>query len=346
MQLSVKKLQTILLPEVLTGIMNRSTKQLELLSPFKITRPVETLRYLYSDTIRTLDSFHTSNHMVIPLSKKHQSSMLESFEARHGMIIETLAEARQSLGQQASDFDLVIEEILWRQTSISTLLQQGLSLISTKQYYSSCVQENFNLLSLIEDVITEATILAEHHYNWSPEVIISTTPEKNTVSDNVNDNVNSSVTCTCIPSMHRFVLLEVLKNSLCATISRHHEIHHNYNHNDTQYEKSSPVYVCVSCDGDGITLVVSDKGVGLAPMAMDRVFKFLRALVEAQTSYQPAPRPMQGLGVGLSLAKEYATHFGGRFAMSSGGLGCGATVEYTIPKDIDIEEDLERIRII
>ena len=47
---------------------------------------------------------------------------------------------------------------------------------------------------------------------------------------------------------------------------------------------------------------------------------------------------MQGLGVGLSLSNLYATHFGGSFRIKSEGEGLGVTVEFTIPRNIDVLE--------
>jgi hypothetical protein len=61
-------------------------------------------------------------------------------------------------------------------------------------------------------------------------------------------------------------------------------------------------------------------------------------LVKSQTSYQPAPAPLRGLGAGLCLSNIFATHFGGSLAIESGGIGKGTTVTLFIPRSTDILE--------
>ena len=60
--------------------------------------------------------------------------------------------------------------------------------------------------------------------------------------------------------------------------------------------------------------------------------------MNSQTSYQPAPAPLRGLGVGLSLSHIYATHFGGDLIVTSDGVGLGSTVTLRMPRDNDILE--------
>mmetsp|Transcript_40888 Transcript_40888/g.41761 ORF Transcript_40888/g.41761 Transcript_40888/m.41761 type:complete len:345 (-) Transcript_40888:42-1076(-) len=336
-RLSLKKLTNLPLINILQGINSRSSGQLEMLRMVTKTRPVDILLHLYRDT----DSFSTSvlsalnSESKIKYTEKYLASRFDTLEARHSMVIETLADVRRSIGNQESSLDKRINDFLWRHTGISLLLQQGLHKLSNKSYYPNCVGTDVNINSLLEDVKSEATILAEHHFNWCPEIVIVSTPIEN-------------ITLTCIPSIYRFVLLELLKNGLYSTITHSESLSVTAAAAGGGSSAFTPyVKIHIMEMPEKVVVDIIDNGIGLSSNQTDSLFQFQSQhsivpsdLVDVQTSYQPASRPMQGLGVGLSLSREYATHFGGALALSSDGIGHGATATLTIPKDINILEVL------
>jgi signal transduction histidine kinase/BarA-like signal transduction histidine kinase len=77
-------------------------------------------------------------------------------------------------------------------------------------------------------------------------------------------------------------------------------------------------------EGDTLTFAVRDSGIGLARESLASIFDLF-----AQTPVVgEAPT---GLGIGLSLARQFAEMHGGALNASSDGLGCGSEFVLTLP---------------
>ncbi len=88
-------------------------------------------------------------------------------------------------------------------------------------------------------------------------------------------------------------------------------------------------------DGDGVHLVVSDTGIGLAPDQLERIFD---RFAQVDTS---ATRRHEGTGIGLSLCKELVELHGGRIWAESPGPGLGTRMHVVLPPgapDAEAEE--------
>jgi signal transduction histidine kinase/ActR/RegA family two-component response regulator len=77
-------------------------------------------------------------------------------------------------------------------------------------------------------------------------------------------------------------------------------------------------------DGDTVTFSVRDNGIGLEPASLTRIFDLF-----AQTPV-PGEAPT-GLGIGLSLARQFAEMHGGTLHAVSDGLGRGSEFVLTLP---------------
>jgi PAS domain S-box-containing protein len=73
-----------------------------------------------------------------------------------------------------------------------------------------------------------------------------------------------------------------------------------------------------------VSVSVTDTGIGLAPEQMERVFELF-------TQVERAGRPREGLGIGLSLARQLVELHGGRLFATSGGEGQGSTFAVELP---------------
>ena len=163
-----------------------------------------------------------------------------------------------------------INLILRRQTGISILLQHTVALSSkTFSRPTGCV-ENHDVKKLCEDVKLEATTLAEHHFNWSPEIHIQC--KQQGVSG------QPSVTVWMVPSLGRFVLMEVFKNALYATAKKFHD--------DRGLEIGSmidpdivadapPVHVEINSSDKEVLVRITDQGVGMTKVQVADSKKFL-----------------------------------------------------------------------
>lgn len=81
----------------------------------------------------------------------------------------------------------------------------------------------------------------------------------------------------------------------------------------------------VSIDGNEAITSVTDNGVGIAPVALARVFDMFSQVGETRDMAQG------GLGIGLFLAKRLVDLHGGRLSAYSAGLGAGSTFTVRVP---------------
>ena len=92
--------------------------------------------------------------------------------------------------------------------------------------------------------------------------------------------------------------------------------------NAIKYGRGKPVEVRCSTEGDNAVITVTDRGIGIAPEDLSRVFgRFERAVSE---------RNYAGLGLGLWIAKEIAEAHGGRVEVTS-AVGEGAVFRLVVP---------------
>jgi GAF domain-containing protein len=88
------------------------------------------------------------------------------------------------------------------------------------------------------------------------------------------------------------------------------------------------VGVAVTAAEDGITIAVSDTGIGIAPEDQAAIFEEFR-----QVGREDA-RKQEGTGLGLTLAKKFVELHGGRIWVDS-HVGQGSTFSFTLPIRLD-----------
>jgi signal transduction histidine kinase/CheY-like chemotaxis protein len=95
--------------------------------------------------------------------------------------------------------------------------------------------------------------------------------------------------------------------------------------NGVRFGGARPLEVTVATDGPSAQVRIRDRGVGLRPEELARVFEpFYQAP-------QSLARTSGGLGLGLAIVKTVAELHGGRVTVASAGAGHGSTFEITLP---------------
>jgi len=86
-----------------------------------------------------------------------------------------------------------------------------------------------------------------------------------------------------------------------------------------------PVSFSAARSSGGIEVSVADKGVGLAPEKMRRLFESFYQAEDHLT------REHGGLGLGLAIARRIVEAHGGRLRAESAGPGQGSRFSFTLP---------------
>jgi len=87
----------------------------------------------------------------------------------------------------------------------------------------------------------------------------------------------------------------------------------------------SPIEVTASSDAQQITVSVRDRGRGIAPDGLGRLFRKFTQLPDEKGKTAP------GSGLGLAICRGIVETHGGRIWAESLGIGKGATFTFTVP---------------
>ena len=88
-------------------------------------------------------------------------------------------------------------------------------------------------------------------------------------------------------------------------------------------DRGKPIFVTCTVEADEVVVKVEDQGRGIPAALLPRVFD---ALTQAESAAQPI-----GLGIGLTLVKEYVELHGGTVQVRSEGLGRGSELTVRLP---------------
>jgi pyruvate dehydrogenase kinase 2/3/4 len=129
-----------------------------------------------------------------------------------------------------------------------------------------------------------------------------------------------------VPSHLHYILLELLKNSMRATVEFH---------KGAAELPRIRVVIADGVDNEDVVIKVSDEGGGITRSNMPRIWSYLfttadpgiqEAMVGSSTDFGTGS-PLAGLGYGLPIARTYARYFGGDLnIMSMEGYGTDAFV--------------------
>ena len=89
--------------------------------------------------------------------------------------------------------------------------------------------------------------------------------------------------------------------------------------------KGGNIVLAAARDGDQAVVTVSDSGIGIAPEALDEVFRMFTQVGQAQ---QPGSG---GLGIGLSLVRSLVELHGGSVTAASAGTNAGSVFTVRLP---------------
>lgn len=166
-------------------------------------------------------------------------------------------------------------------------------------------------VDVARDAIDVATSICRDATGVAPEVTVEGAQE---------------LTFPYVPSFLEYILTELLKNSMRATVE--------YWAGEGELP---PIRVIVahSADHEDVAIKVSDQGGGIPRSHMEHVFSYLYSTAKVDTeallsnldNSASAAAPLAGLGYGLPLARQHARYLGGDLVLASlNGYGTDAFV--------------------
>jgi pyruvate dehydrogenase kinase 2/3/4 len=176
--------------------------------------------------------------------------------------------------------------------------------------YIGLICSNTSPLEIVQYAASDATHMCEREYGYAPTVVIQG---------------RLDLTFPYIPTHLHYILLELLKNAMRATMDKH------------GHEDDVPDVMVIIADGtenEDVVIKVSDEGGGIRRSQIQKIWSYLFTTVDPSkqdaffsSSDHSPDSPLAGLGYGLPISRSYATYFGGDLdIMSMEGFGTDAFV--------------------
>jgi pyruvate dehydrogenase kinase 2/3/4 len=181
---------------------------------------------------------------------------------------------------------------------------------------------------IVKAVTRDATQMCLKKYGEAPDVEI---------------NGRCDLSFCYIPSYLQYMLLELIKNAMRATVERHL-------YSD---ERLPPVRVIIADDrgNEDVVIKVADAGGGISRSNMKKIWSYLYTTADASIQedfigardHDPTSSPLAGLGFGLPISRSYARYFHGDLdIMSMEGYGTDAYLQLTRIEDTSKEFSYNR----
>jgi len=255
------------------------------------------LKLPYPETAAQMDEFTESVRTIRTRLKDAIPLLARGFHEhalRHGKHSNEIME---------SGVKPMIDTFVNGRLSTDMLQIQHFSLVDDPKFsrpgYVGAIQMECNPAHVAEQAIGEATSICELTYGESPEVLVL-------------GELNQTFS---FPDSHLYyILFELLKNSLRATLEHHSgEI------------DLPPVKIIIAKGKEDITLKVHDKGGGIKRSNIDKIWDYFYTTANMDGISTEATEPstatthdaMAGYGFGLPVSRVYARYFGGDLDMLS-----------------------------
>ena len=169
---------------------------------------------------------------------------------------------------------------------------------------------------IAELAANDATAICDHQLGMAPTVTITLAGSPNNAAS------AEGTTFTYVPSHLHYVLFELLKNAMRATVERHGDT------DDRQACLSvlPPIRIVIVLGDEDVCIKIADEGGGIARSEIDSLWTYMyttaaHSVLEAGGEASMAPGnnspTLAGYGVGLPMSRLYCRYFGGDLDIKS-----------------------------
>eukprot|EP00612_Vaucheria_litorea_P003343 CAMPEP_0171461920 /NCGR_PEP_ID=MMETSP0945-20130129/6168_1 /TAXON_ID=109269 /ORGANISM="Vaucheria litorea, Strain CCMP2940" /LENGTH=382 /DNA_ID=CAMNT_0011988349 /DNA_START=180 /DNA_END=1328 /DNA_ORIENTATION=- len=307
-------------------------RDLESVSEMLQQKSVQQVREWYVKSYNDLMSF------PLPKTKDEEvtfAKLLKDIYARHAPVLTTMAkgvwELRESLKlvpknmsqEQFYDLDQLhnfLDGFYMSRIGIRILIGHYLALREggpneTNSDWIGMVCQKTSPKCVADSAIEDAKFVCARQYGDAPDVTI---------------HGRLDLTFPFIPSHLHYILMELIKNSMRATVE--------YHGIDDIDEYPIKIVIADGEENEDVVIKVADEGGGIRRSNMNRVWSYLFTTADPSVqkgfvdlshvqSDHDRDSPLAGLGYGLPISRSYVRYFGGDLSiMSMEGYGTDAFV--------------------
>lgn len=238
------------------------------------------------------------------------ASQLTAIRTRHNDVVKLIAkgviELKEHCGKGGGDIEIrsFLDRFYMSRIGIRVLLNHHLALGDSKPGMAGVINTACRPADLIRDAVSAAQGLSYAHYGEAAQVEI---------------RGNTDLSFPYVDSHLLLCLMELLKNSLRATVEMH-----------TDSDAGLPPVRVIIADGvEDVTIKISDEGGGFCRSELRRIWSYLFTTAklpakellaiedDARRGSSNRPDPIAGFGYGLPLSRLYARYWGGELGVTS-----------------------------
>mmetsp|Transcript_25724 Transcript_25724/g.29392 ORF Transcript_25724/g.29392 Transcript_25724/m.29392 type:complete len:436 (+) Transcript_25724:132-1439(+) len=181
------------------------------------------------------------------------------------------------------------------------------------EHYIGIICSQTSPYEIVKRAIDDASFMCNRKYGDAPEVIMTGKLEQ---------------TFPYVPTHLHYIMLELLKNSMRATVDWHGI--------DAMDFPPIKVVIADGDDNEDVVIKISDEGGGIPRSNMKKIWSYLfttadpaiqQGMVALNQDDHAIDSPLAGLGYGLPISRSYCRYFGGDISiMSMEGHGTDAFV--------------------
>jgi len=297
------------------------------------------VRQMYAASFEEIRSAPSPN---TPQRERYFAERMQNIYSRHSSVLLMMARSayalRAKLAEGAVEFadqetiHDFLDSFYMSRIGIRMLIGQYLALREEHAPgYVGLISQYTSPAEIAKAAVEDAQFMCRRAYGDAPEVTM---------------HGRLDLTFAYVPSHLHYILLELLKNSMRATVEFHTKRQGGGSLDEPEPERELPPVRVVIADGEAnedVVIKVSDEGGGIRRTNMPRIWSYLfttadpevqevsvgsgEALNGGSGSDFGTGSPLAGLGYGLPISRAYARYFGGDLSMMSmEGYGTDAFV--------------------
>ncbi|KAJ3123483.1 hypothetical protein HK098_001871 [Nowakowskiella sp. JEL0407] len=281
---------------------------------------IKSIYKLYHDSFLILRDYPP---ITDDASEAKFSEKLKELVGSHTDVIPKLAKGFQESGKYMSKEALstFLDDMIRARIGIRVLAEHHLALRDPHKDWIGVVHTKFVPYELIRSCCVYVQDLCEINYGSAPEF-------------SINGDIDTIV--TYLPVHLEYILLELLKNAMRATVERSNRIGR---------PDHPPVEITICRGVEEVSIRIRDQGGGVSKKDLPFVFDYSYTTVPSPDEIHESASgmfahqslmqlqngvggPMAGLGFGLPMSRIYARYFGGSLELVSiAGHGCDVFVQ-------------------